>query len=166
MTSSTSGEPLIVFKDVRIGFDDGEILRGVSFNVAPGETFDMQINGRLMRPVPLQAAVGPLVRVIVDGILFKNYEFYGPDRLNSHRQMLAWAMQADRLQHDRSDGDVGNETAIHHVDMDPVGAGGVDGANLFTQARKIGRQNGGRDYDRGHPFALTDTLDFECGSAS
>src|ERR1700745_3187917 len=38
MTSPTSGEPLIVFKDVRIGFDDGEILRGVSFNVAPGET--------------------------------------------------------------------------------------------------------------------------------
>jgi phospholipid/cholesterol/gamma-HCH transport system ATP-binding protein len=38
MTSSTSGEPLIVFKDVHIGFDDGEILRGVSFNVAPGET--------------------------------------------------------------------------------------------------------------------------------
>ena len=32
------GEPLIVFKDVRIGFDEGEILRGVSFEVMPGET--------------------------------------------------------------------------------------------------------------------------------
>jgi phospholipid/cholesterol/gamma-HCH transport system ATP-binding protein len=38
MTGSVSGEPLIIFKDVRIGFDDGEILRGVSFNVSPGET--------------------------------------------------------------------------------------------------------------------------------
>jgi hypothetical protein len=65
-----------------------------SINVAPGETFDMRIDGRLMRPV--QAGGGPLVRVSVDGILFKNYEFYGPDKLNSHRQMLAWAMQADR----------------------------------------------------------------------
>ena len=65
-----------------------------SANVGPGETFDMRIDGRLMRPV--QAGGGPLVRVIVDGILFKNYEFYGPDRLNSHRQMLAWAMQGDR----------------------------------------------------------------------
>lgn len=67
-----------------------------SANVAPGETFDMQINGRLMRPAPMQATAGPLVRVSVDGILFNNYEFYGPDRLNSHRQMVAWAMQADR----------------------------------------------------------------------
>jgi phospholipid/cholesterol/gamma-HCH transport system ATP-binding protein len=32
------GEPLIVFKDVRIGFDEGEILQGVSFEVLPGET--------------------------------------------------------------------------------------------------------------------------------
>jgi phospholipid/cholesterol/gamma-HCH transport system ATP-binding protein len=38
MTGPVSGEPLIIFKDVRIGFDDGEILRGVSFNVSPGET--------------------------------------------------------------------------------------------------------------------------------
>lgn len=32
------GEPLIVFKDVRIGFDEGDVLRGISFEVAPGET--------------------------------------------------------------------------------------------------------------------------------
>ena len=38
MTGSAPGAPLIVFKDVRIGFDDGEILRGVSFQVSPGET--------------------------------------------------------------------------------------------------------------------------------
>jgi hypothetical protein len=66
-----------------------------SLNVAPGDLFhDMSIDGRLMRPV--QAGNGPLVRVIVDGVLFKNYEFYGPDRLNSRRQMIAWEMQADR----------------------------------------------------------------------
>jgi phospholipid/cholesterol/gamma-HCH transport system ATP-binding protein len=32
------GEPLIAFKDVRIGFDDGDVLQGISFEVWPGET--------------------------------------------------------------------------------------------------------------------------------
>jgi phospholipid/cholesterol/gamma-HCH transport system ATP-binding protein len=32
------GEPLIAFKDVRIGFDEDDILQGVSFEVYPGET--------------------------------------------------------------------------------------------------------------------------------
>lgn len=32
------GQPLISFRDIRIGFDDAEILRGVSFAVWPGET--------------------------------------------------------------------------------------------------------------------------------
>jgi phospholipid/cholesterol/gamma-HCH transport system ATP-binding protein len=38
MNSPKSGEPLIVFKDVHISFEEGEILQGVSFNVSPGET--------------------------------------------------------------------------------------------------------------------------------
>ncbi len=65
-----------------------------SMNVAPGELFSVGINGRLVRP--LQAGNGPLVRVNLDGVLFKNYEFYGPDRLNSRRQMIAWELEADR----------------------------------------------------------------------
>ncbi len=36
--SAVPGEPLIVFKDVRIGFDEGDVLRGISFEVWPGET--------------------------------------------------------------------------------------------------------------------------------
>jgi len=32
------GEPFIEFKDVRLGFDEKEVLAGVSFDVAPGET--------------------------------------------------------------------------------------------------------------------------------
>ena len=32
------GEPFIEFKDVRMGFDDGDVLRGISFDVSPGET--------------------------------------------------------------------------------------------------------------------------------
>jgi phospholipid/cholesterol/gamma-HCH transport system ATP-binding protein len=32
------GEPLITFQDVRVGFDEGDVLRGVSFEIWPGET--------------------------------------------------------------------------------------------------------------------------------
>lgn len=38
MTKTVPGEPLIAFKDVRIGFDEGDVLRGISFEVWPGET--------------------------------------------------------------------------------------------------------------------------------
>jgi phospholipid/cholesterol/gamma-HCH transport system ATP-binding protein len=38
MTTLVPGEPLIVFKDVHIGFDESQVLRGISFEVWPGET--------------------------------------------------------------------------------------------------------------------------------
>jgi phospholipid/cholesterol/gamma-HCH transport system ATP-binding protein len=38
MNEIVPGEPLISFKDVHIGFDEGEVLRGISFDVLPGET--------------------------------------------------------------------------------------------------------------------------------
>lgn len=37
MNAATS-EPVIAFDDVRLGFDEGDILRGLSFQVAPRET--------------------------------------------------------------------------------------------------------------------------------
>ena len=48
---------------------------------------------------------------------------------------------ADRLEYNRSDRDVGNETTVHHVHMDPVGASSIDGADFFTQSSEIGRQD-------------------------
>ena len=55
-------------------------------------------------------------------------------RLDDHQMNVEGLRRraTDRLQHDRPDGDVRNETAVHHVDMDPVGAGSVDGADLFA----------------------------------
>ena len=38
LADAVPGEPLIVFKDVRLGFDRGEVLQGISFEVSPGET--------------------------------------------------------------------------------------------------------------------------------
>jgi phospholipid/cholesterol/gamma-HCH transport system ATP-binding protein len=37
-TAVVPGEPLIAFKDVHVGFDDYDVLRGISFDVSPGET--------------------------------------------------------------------------------------------------------------------------------
>jgi phospholipid/cholesterol/gamma-HCH transport system ATP-binding protein len=36
--ASVPGEPLILFKDVRVGFEDKLVLDGISFAVSPGET--------------------------------------------------------------------------------------------------------------------------------
>ena len=38
MNTIVPGEPFISFKDVRIGFGENEVLRGISFDVWPGET--------------------------------------------------------------------------------------------------------------------------------
>jgi phospholipid/cholesterol/gamma-HCH transport system ATP-binding protein len=38
MSESVPGEPLVSFKDVHIDFGEGEVLRGISFDVSPNET--------------------------------------------------------------------------------------------------------------------------------
>ncbi len=38
LSNIVPGEPLIRFEDVSISFDEGEVLRGISFEVVPGET--------------------------------------------------------------------------------------------------------------------------------
>lgn len=37
-SASVPGQPLIVFQDVRLGFEKGDVLQGISFEVWPGET--------------------------------------------------------------------------------------------------------------------------------
>ena len=65
-----------------------------SLNVAPGASFPMRINLRLLRPLP--APAGPLVEVTLDGVLFADYSFFGPNRLESRRTMTVWEMEARR----------------------------------------------------------------------
>ncbi len=65
-----------------------------SLNVGPAEAFPIRIDLQLMRPT--QVAGGPLVQVDLDGVLFQDFSFYGPDRLNSRRAMTAWEMEAQR----------------------------------------------------------------------
>jgi hypothetical protein len=65
-----------------------------SLNVAPGDVFPVRIDMQLVRPT--QTAGGPLVQVDLDGVLFQNLGFYGPDRLHSRRYLTACEMEARR----------------------------------------------------------------------
>lgn len=65
-----------------------------SLSAGPGENFPIRIDLRLMRP--LQAGAGPLVEIGLDGVLFDDLSFYGPNRLNSRRSMTVWELEARR----------------------------------------------------------------------
>jgi hypothetical protein len=65
-----------------------------SLNIGPGEVFPVRIDAQLMRPTQMSA--GPLVEVSLDGVLFQDLSFYGPDRLNSRRIMTAMEKEAQR----------------------------------------------------------------------
>ncbi|MCX6625529.1 MAG: hypothetical protein NTY38_31605, partial [Acidobacteria bacterium] len=72
-----------------------------SLDVAPGETFPVRVDLRLLRP--LAAGAGPLVEIGLDGVLFESLAFYGPDKVNSRRSLTAWELEARRdRQHFRS----------------------------------------------------------------
>ncbi|MCU1338470.1 MAG: hypothetical protein JWO19_4051 [Bryobacterales bacterium] len=64
-----------------------------TLDVAPGETFSIRIDTRLLRPL---AAGNPVVEVKLDGILFDDLSFYGPDTLHSQRTMTIWELEAQR----------------------------------------------------------------------
>jgi len=65
-----------------------------SLNVRPGENFPVRIDLRLLRP--LQGGNGPLVEIQLDGVLFDDLSFYGPNRLNCRRSMTVWELEARR----------------------------------------------------------------------
>jgi len=65
-----------------------------SLDVAPNQNFPVRISLRLLRPMEIGA--GPLVEVKLDGVLFQDFSFYGPNRLDSRRSMTAWEMEAQR----------------------------------------------------------------------
>jgi hypothetical protein len=65
-----------------------------SLDASSGDVFPIRIDLRLLRPA--QAGAGPLVRVQLDGVLFDDLSFYGPNRLNSRRIMTVWELEARR----------------------------------------------------------------------
>jgi hypothetical protein len=69
-----------------------------SLDVAPGETFPINIDLHLLRPIGgLGGQAGsPGVAVRLDGVLFDDLNFYGPDNLHSRRSMTLWELEARR----------------------------------------------------------------------
>ncbi len=63
-----------------------------SLDVAPGESFPVTIDLRLLRPIGSSAPV----EVRLDGVLFDDLGFYGPDKLHSRRTMTVWELEARR----------------------------------------------------------------------
>jgi hypothetical protein len=55
-------------------------------------------------------------------------------RLDDHQMSVERLCRrtANGLQHDRANGDVGHEAAAHHIDMNSIGAGRIDGTDLPT----------------------------------
>ena len=65
-----------------------------SLNVAPGESFPLKLNMRLLRPLP--APAGAIVHATVDGVLYDTLAFIGPNLLDSERRMTVREMEARR----------------------------------------------------------------------
>ena len=65
-----------------------------SLDVAPFESFPIHIDLRLLRP--LQAASGSPVQIGLDGVLFDDLSFYGPDKLNSRHSLVLNEYEARR----------------------------------------------------------------------
>jgi hypothetical protein len=64
-----------------------------SLNVAAGETFPVHVDLRLLRPVQSGDAV---VQIGLDGVLFDNLSFYGPNRLDSRKSLTVYELEARR----------------------------------------------------------------------
>jgi hypothetical protein len=64
-----------------------------SLDVGPRETFPIRVDLRLLRPM---FGGGPLAEITLDGVLFDDLSFYGPNRLNSRRSMTVWELEARR----------------------------------------------------------------------
>jgi phospholipid/cholesterol/gamma-HCH transport system ATP-binding protein len=58
MQNIVPGEPLIAFKDVHVGFEEGDVLRGISFEVWPGETKVLLGEGGTGKTLIMKLAAG------------------------------------------------------------------------------------------------------------
>jgi len=66
----------------------------IASDVGPDETFPVRVDLRLLRP--LQASANVPVSIGLDGVLFEDLSFYGPDKLSSRRTMTLAEFEARR----------------------------------------------------------------------
>ena len=86
------GVTLLLLSQEAAPFGKASVTR--VFDIAPGESFPVRVDVRMVRPV--QAGGGPLVRVSLDGVLFDDLNFFGPNRLNSRRSLTVFETEARR----------------------------------------------------------------------
>jgi anti-sigma factor RsiW len=69
-----------------------------SLDVAPGDTFAIHIDQALLSPASGDASgqpsIQPSIKVQLDGVLFEDLSFYGPDKLHLQHNMTVWELQA------------------------------------------------------------------------
>lgn len=63
-----------------------------TLDAGPGDVFSVPMNLHLLRPI----GSSPAVEVKLDGVLFDDLSFYGPDTLQSRRRMTVWELEARR----------------------------------------------------------------------
>jgi hypothetical protein len=61
-----------------------------SLDVAPGDTFAIHVNQALLSP----AFGNPSIQLQLDGVLFEDLSFYGPDKLHLQHNMTVWELEA------------------------------------------------------------------------
>jgi len=83
---------LVTAQDVTPG-GKGSVMV-TSLDVAPDESFPVRIDLRLLRPLAASLAVP--VQISLDGVLFDDLSFYGPDKLSSRRNMTLSEYEARR----------------------------------------------------------------------
>ncbi len=66
-----------------------------SLDIAPGDSFSVRVDQSLLRPLGGSDGT-PSVEVRLDGVLFDDLSFYGPDKLHSQRSMTVWELEARR----------------------------------------------------------------------
>ena len=99
---------------------------------------------RLQRAMQMRAGLGMHGDLVAAGFC-KGFEIGVAGRDHQMRVKDLLGVRAHRLDDVGAVGNVRHKMPVHHVEMDPVGAGGVDRADLFAEPGKIRRQDRRRD---------------------
>jgi hypothetical protein len=106
-----------------------------SLDISPGETFPVRIDLRLLRPI--QGGENAVVQVALDGVLFDDMSFFGPNRLESRRSMMVWEMEAQR------------DRRYYKGILEQAGMEGLQKEILASLGRKVDRSQPGVQMVRG-----------------
>ncbi|HEY2109111.1 MAG TPA: ATP-binding cassette domain-containing protein [Candidatus Acidoferrales bacterium] len=98
MTAPRPGEPLIVFKDVSVGFDEATVLDGISFQVSSGETKVLLGESGSGKTLIMKLAAG-LMRADSGQIVVTGQEITGmtEDELLDFRRRIGFVFQESAL---------------------------------------------------------------------